>query len=226
MATYRVISIDAGNKNTGIVLCDIDLAGRIDALDADKVDAPDTKRMQSSLMEYCQNKLVPFINAKPASARAIVLLEKVFKPKNSFKCNMHLVRLNKALAEYFQAQGSTVVYMMPSQKDPCPSGTNEDRKEASREAVIRFLESGLYPKIRSKIMGQARSHDMADALLMVRYFSTHSDMIGKAYTKTPYHNVDRPSSTKYGSGSASTPKATKVPKGRVPINAPIKKERK
>lgn len=147
---HRIISIDAGNKISGIVVADVS----VDTLDIILLNV-----VNDNIIEYLKNTVLPQIKD---TDNPMLIYENAI-----FYRNWDLIRINKRLRKVCEThcKNFSVIALLPSQKVGLKTG---NRKEASIESAIRFI-SEHQSSYLEQFKSFERKHDVADALAMLRY---------------------------------------------------------
>lgn len=155
MSTYRVIAFDLGNKVSGCVVADIIFGGCFHVVHMEAFENKSVSEMTAAVADYLENK-----------ENIVILYENTFMFKN-----WTLMRMQKALRAYYKSINPpiTIKALLPSQKYKVAFGVNKKRKQSSVATA-----SGLIATMTNEIIAQfqglgRRKHDVADALLMIKY---------------------------------------------------------
>lgn len=173
--TFRIIAIDTGNTCTGVVVADIRTHG-LEILHVAAIESKNTKDMKRVLWEWFEREGDVFALGLAAS-KVCVVLESIFFYKKSGKRyglsgNFALKALNGSIVDRFKAMGVRSRYLLPTQKADMIPGTNEERKVHAELAAEQWLVRE-HPYMHAKFRRFNRRHDMADALLTVKYLVAH-----------------------------------------------------
>lgn len=164
----RVCAFDFGNHYTGIVIADIVPIRNGDILKNDKFDivfmdvCVDKSKDKSELMLFVKNKVDPYLMGYTDT---LIVYENNFLHR---KQNPQLINIQTRVKKYYIDKNYKTKALLPSQKTKVSSGINRKRKESAVECALNFLHSKPSEWL-DKFKSYDRNHDIADALLMIRY---------------------------------------------------------
>jgi hypothetical protein len=165
----RVCAFDFGNHYTGIVIADIVPIRKGDILKNDKFDivfmdvCVDTSKDKNGLMSFLQTKVDPHLMGYTDT---LIVYENNFLHR---KENPQLIKLQTRVKKYYVDKNYKTKALLPSQKIKVSPGVNKKRKESAVECALSFLQESRYSMWLDKFKSYDRNHDIADALLMIRY---------------------------------------------------------
>jgi hypothetical protein len=167
--TVRIISIDLGNKVSGVVVADsyteedIFVVLHLDVVKGDR-----------NILDVVENDIIP--EYVKGQHNCLLVLENIFMYRN-----FGLHAIHKKVKKLFTALKCKVKCLLPSQKS-CGNGgclkvkKGENRKEVAYKGACGLLKEVLGDmKHYELFMGfKPRRHDLADALLAAYYIHEHS----------------------------------------------------
>ncbi len=154
---YRITAFDCGNTTSGVVVADVQ-DDEMTILHMDVIAMKD----KTTLGKYIEDELGELMKGD----NMLVVYENM-----CFFNNWNLMRIQRELKEFCEKQGYPTRCLLPSQKYNMISGVNAQRKKKAVE-VARNLLSGEW---LDKFNAFDRNHDVADALLMIKYLVDHPD---------------------------------------------------
>ena len=156
-----ICALDLGNKVNGVVVVD-----HSDGFTVRYMKAIET----TDLLDELTLKVIPILLPKD---NTVILYENsyVFAKKNRV-----LMRLQKRIKSLFKDHGFVrMKALLPSQKWGISSGKNRDRKKSSVQCVREMFHGTTDLDEFDQL--KPRNHDVADALLMVKYVIEKDDPI-------------------------------------------------
>lgn len=151
--SHRIIAFDLGNHVSGCAIADVVFGGSFDVVHMEAFENKsvlDITRSVAHYIEDCKHKVV-------------ILYENTYMFKN-----WTLMRMQKSLKSVYTDKGVIVKALLPTQKYQMTSGVNKKRKKSAVITATGILAS-MSDEIIAKFHNLDRKHDVADALLMIKY---------------------------------------------------------
>lgn len=167
----RVVAFDGGNRNSGVVVADINQEHPRMAMDVRYlacITSSGERDMKQKIQNFFTGELAQYL---PATHPVLVVYEKIHHQ------NFGLMRINKTIRDSCQRVGlGAPSFMWPTQKYKVTSHAHNDRKVESvrtARAVLELCDPAWV--VRFEALG--RKHDVADALLMIEYLKRNPGMV-------------------------------------------------
>ena len=151
--SHRIVAFDLGNQVSGCVIADVVFGGSFHVVHMEAFENKSVDEITSSVASYiddCKHKV-------------IILYENTYMFKN-----WALMRMQKALKAFYSRENVTLKALLPSQKYDITSGINKKRKRSAIITATGILAS-MSNDLIAKFRNLDRKHDVADALLMIKY---------------------------------------------------------
>jgi hypothetical protein len=151
--SHRIVAFDLGNHVSGCAIADVVFGGSFDVVHMEAFENKSVDEITRSIAHYiddCKHKVV-------------ILYENTYMFRN-----WALMRMQKTLKSIYSGKGVILKALLPSQKYDITSGINKKRKKSAVIAATGLLAS-MSDEIITKFRNLDRKHDVADALLMIKY---------------------------------------------------------
>lgn len=167
MSGLRVVSFDCGNKNTGCVIVDIDKQrDMFEIVSIELITSESFNEMSDKLFNYIKNVIDPQV--RHVGKGTFILYENVHS--RYLYPNWSVIRMQKHIREHFETfKNIRVLSLKPTQKTGVGGTKSEKRKTKSVELARQCLSQCGCISLLDKFNSYERNHDIADALLAVKY---------------------------------------------------------
>lgn len=176
MSGLRVVSFDFGLRYTGCVMADIDKKRdlfEIVSIGLIEVDNEDT--MYDKVMSYIESWIEPQLRI--VGKGSLILYENIFN-RYTYP-NWKLQRIQKDICRYFSNKTNVRVRSLHPTQKAYVGGSKENRKDKSIEGARKCLLNCGCTGLLDIFESFTRKHDVADALLALRYVYDHELFIDK-----------------------------------------------
>ena len=174
MSGLRVVSFDFGLRYTGCVMADIDKKRDLfEIVSIGLIEADNENDMYDKVMNYIRSWIEPQLRL--VGKGSLIIYENIFN-RYTYP-NWKLQRMQKDIRAYFEGKTNVRIKSLHPTQKAYIGGKKENRKKASIEGAREYLVDCGCTGLLDVFESFSRKHDVADALLAIRYVYDHEIFI-------------------------------------------------